>query len=315
MPYDFELAITGLCYFDFTGDKVELLLVNSIDNQRFIDDPDLKGFPRFKAPVKHFPRLTFQTDQQRQEGMPERTADQVFVDPAGVEYSQCFLEGEHITLDLNGSPDVPLIRNNGRGTETDPTHSSPAFLDWFPAIAEPLKIIDPAVSLKLHDECSLPLPNPRVITRVTIKSGLLQTERINLHLEKYASWGWESIRDFNAPTDPGPRDMRSMADVTVLRLFQLDKSIMLSSDKKPSVQLGPGGSEKIVRAIISNYHSEPHEKEAFAYDFLWYFELFDFSKLPPLPPPPTRADLPIPVLVVEGGGVTGSSALCPPITR
>ncbi len=283
MDYTFEMVFTGLCAFSFDEKGATVYLVNATRVGRFLIDPDLSP-P--EIPVPHVPRLSFAMEQQVREGGRFRTPERVFLAADGEEVGVCNVEGEELTLEIPGGPDF--------------THEE---LPTTPAMTKLLASASP------HPLLTGPLPNTAAVTRLRLSQGRLKLLRNARSEGAQLQIDFRSLRHFTAAvTQP-----QQIADGLVLTAEHVSGPVVLKSDRAPRVELSPvggvstSGPHESVRVTLSNYHEELAIPGDAAYDFLWFYEMLDFPE-----GFPSRLDLPIPFYRAGGGGLTGSSGVCPP---
>jgi hypothetical protein len=291
-PFRFELVFTGLLLFDISERGATVFLVNARDSSKFENDPDLRDLRPSSFPNPHFPRFSYLMSQQvRNDERPPRSPSRVVADPFGDEIGICDLRGEDVTLDVTA--DAPF--KPGLLTE-----------------AADLSSVSGTPFRRSKLLASRELPNEAIAARFHLSHGNLETLRIS-------STGTEALKvDFRPlksldKSSRGPD--RTIADQLVLRVDNLRHPVEIKSSTKDSILLrpeqAPGGNHlRPVRASLSNYHKKFHETQIAAFDFLWFYELVEFTSQEK----PSRLDLPIPVYLNGRDAFTGSSGVCPPIT-
>jgi hypothetical protein len=287
-PFRFELVFTGLCLFDFDDHGATVLLVNASNPKRFQSDPDFAGLDEF-IPHPHFSSFSYLMTQQIRQGVDDRRPDRVFAEASGEEVGVCDLEGEDLVLKT--SPEQPFAPGS---------------------LSNVLKLSE-LVGAQYSSLCSSPLPNFAVTTRLHFNQGALETRRRGFAGDDILKIDFRTINTMG--TDPENPE-REVADQLVLIVKDLTEPVEIVSDSFPSKRLllrpdldSTGNSLRPVVASLANYHREYHQPAGVASDFLWFYELLDFSP----GPRPSRLDLPVPFARNGPGGFTGSSALCPPI--
>lgn len=285
-PFSLELVFTGLCAFSFDQQGASALLVNASDPKAFKDDPDFSGLDR-EIPYPHFPSFSYLMSQQIRDGVLEREPDSVFAGPMGEEVGVCDLTGEDLTLDVASAQ---TFQSGSLGDA--PTLSS-------------------LLNVPLSPLCSSPLPNSAVITRFRLTHGTLETLRVAPAGEKPLLVDFQTLRLKGQKLERPPQPI---ADQLVLRIDNLTEPVAIRSSSKNTILLRPdydtsGRSSRTVIATLANYHRNFRPPVDASYDFLWFYELLDFTVVPQ----PSRLDRKIPISRNGPGPFTGTSSVCPPI--
>jgi hypothetical protein len=284
-PYRFELVFTGLCLFVLDNQGATVLLVNASNPKRFQADPDLSSGSR---PDPHFPHLSYIMSQQIRSGVVPRLPNRVFAGPSGEEIGVCDLEGEDLSLELPGASNF----------QAGSLGQAPKLSDLLP--------------VRLSGLASSEIPNYAVATRIRFTQGTLDTLRIGFAGLNPLEIDFRTISTLGTPSANPPQ---KIVDQMVLRAENLTEPVRIRSRSRPSVVLRPdldssGTGLRSVSVSLANFHQEFHQPRDAAYDFLWFYEVVEFTSLGPRP---SRRDLLIPFHVNGSGGFTGSSAVCPPI--
>lgn len=280
-PYRFDLVFTGLCMFELDSQGANVLLVNASDPATFQSDPDFKGLERF-LPHPHFPSFSYLMSQQIRQGVIPRKPTSVFAGPSGDEVGVCDVAGEELTLSVTGGQPF-----------------SAGILDDAPRLSSLLP-----VQLKAA-------PNSSVSTRLRLTEGSLETLRVAFAGKDPLLVDLQTIRTKGQLSGSPPR---RIADQLVLRIDNLTEPVAIRSGSQSQILLQPdrdasGRSYRPVVATLANYHRVFHPPLDAAYDFLWFYELVEFTS----GSRPSRLDLQIPVYLNTPGGFTGTSGVCPPI--
>lgn len=310
MTYDFELMFGGLCLFTFeaTNDpqkpaKAKVLLANATSPKSVFD-----SLPLGQAPHLHIPRLTVSAKNLKESGTGrDRLPDKSFAGPDGEDYAVFDVDLEELKLLAPGAPNLyrPLGRRAGAYKYPSQSGANPRWFDWICGI-DGSSISDPRISGLNNASKQPPVKSGPHIASLEFTVGELRTFDVSRAKGETVSVNFEAVdEEGEPPTQPG----HCIADRICLHILdRTDEQVVQFKSSAGLITVGPESSNQrsTVKAALTNLHEDYHVPDRRVYDFLWYYEMFDWNVSPP------RVEKRLIPVVAESEYFTPSSGLCPP---
>ncbi len=316
MRFDVEIYFSGLCFFSFDGrepkyapKKCQVLLVNATGRH-----PD-HGVLGPRAPEEHQPRMVIPAKNFIVGGQDVRNMKHVgmSVSAEGEDLVVIDLTNAKVRLSASKTEGRSLYvpRNRQQGNYKRPTEPGGRF-DWFDWVAL-LHEIEPRLGgIKKPTKVGSTTP---YISWIEFTEGELETHQVGRQRGEDLLFDFKTVLG-SLPEKGSSCPPRCISDRLVLRFRRLARPLRVTVawNEEPIRTFGIGASRPEVQgrrrvvASIANLDTDYHPSRRAIYDFLWYYEMFNwvgkpvdvFDRLIPWPQ------------LAKHSGRTPSSGNCPP---